>query len=789
MVRIAFLSVIAFGFESAICLAANDDFIASVTPILTRHCMQCHSGDEPKSDFDLSLLSPDFSENTASWNAVLDRLADGSMPPKDRPRLSAESRTTVTNWIAAGLSASQKQKMETEGRARLRRLNRIEYVNTIRELLGAEIDVEQLPEDGVAAGFDNVDTALDLSSALLESYLITIDTALDAVFVKGPSPERTQQHIDLVSLAKMMTKTNRPMPRFGISTRIHDDHIIFYSQAMASKPINEAQARKPGLYRFRFVANSVNVGRPMALLVYVGNYGMGVQGLFTRLVGMYDVNDTPTEIEFTIPLAMRETIRMVPYSIPNVYTEVPDDFSGPGLAMAAIEVDGPIIDTWPPAPTVRLLGNLEMERATIVDAENILRRFAKRAFRRPVDESELVPFFALVKSRMDNGYTFEAALRVGLKGILCSPNFLYLCATPGKLNDYDLASRLSYFLWSSAPDNALMKLADHGELGRPEVLKSEVERMLADSRSRAFTENFTGQWLSLRNLKATIPDKKLYPNFDEWLEYSMPQETYAFFEEILGRNHSVLEFIHSDWSILNERLAAHYDISDVQGSAFRIVKLPPDKHRGGVMTQASVLKVTANGTNTSPVVRGAWVLDHLLGTPAPPPPKDVPAIEPDIRGAKTIREQLTKHRQAESCAACHAMIDPPGNALENFDVIGGWREYYRVVPGEGRQQIKFVTYDGRKKGVGRGPDVDAADELSGGKKFSDVDSFKQLLLAEPDRFARGLTEKLLVYATGHRLEFSDREPVSAIVDEIKQNNYGLRTLIHAVVQSPTFRSK
>ena len=269
----------------------------------------------------------------------------------------------------------------------------------------------------------------------------------------------------------------------------------------------------------------------------------------------------------------------------------------------------------------------------------------------------------------------------------------------------------------------------------------------------------------------------------------MPRETYLFFEEILKDDRSVLEFVHSDWSMLNERLATLYGIPDVAGSAFRKVQLPAGSHRGGVLTQAAVLKVTANGTNTSPVVRGAWVLDHILGTPPPPPPKDVPAIEPDIRGAKTIREQLAKHRQIESCASCHKKIDPPGNALENFDVIGGWREFYRTIPGGGRKQVKITTAKGRSHGVGKGPNVDAADELSGGRKFADIDGFKKLLLDDPDQFARGLTEKLLVYATGHGLEFADREVVANILADVQPKNYGFRTLIHTIVQSPTFRSK
>jgi mono/diheme cytochrome c family protein len=769
--------------------AADAKFSATVAPVLKTYCVACHGGEKPKAELALDVLAPDFAKNGETWKGVVDRLADGSMPPKGKPRPTAAEQKAVADWVAAGLTSYQAGRTVADGRARLRRLNRVEYVNTLRDLLGADVDKEMLPDDGIASGFDNVDAALDLSSTLLEGYLETAAAALDDVFVKGSKPEMKKLHIDLVPLAKQITKTNRPMPRYGTSTVIRENEVVFFSAAQASKPLLETKATSRGLYRFRISANAVHHGKGMTLLIYAGNYGMGVQGLTTRAFGMHDVADAPTVVEFTERMDAKESISIFPYGMPNVYKEVADDYDGPGLAVQWVEVEGPIVETWPPAPTARLLGNVDIAEGTAADAKEILRRFVPRAFRRPVAAEELEPFIGLVNSRLERGYSFEAALRVGLTGVLCSPHFIYLSATPGQLNDFDLANRLSYFLWSSTPDDLLMELSAKGELGKPDVLRSQVERMLNDSKARALTENFTGQWLSLRNLMATIPDKKLYPDFDELLEFSMPRETYLFFEEVLKHDRSMLEFVHSDWTILNERLAALYGIPDVRGSAFRKVQLPSDSHRGGVLTHAAVLKVTANGTNTSPVVRGAWVLDHILGTPAPPPPKDVPAIEPDVRGAKTIREQLTKHRQIESCAACHAKIDPPGNALENFDVIGGWREFYRVVPGNGRQQVKISVGGGRVKGVGIGPNVDAGDEIAGGRKFGDVDGFKKIVLDNPDQLARGLTEKLLVYATGHGLEFADREAVANILSEVKPKNYGFRTLVHTIVQSPTFRSK
>ena len=765
------------------------DFDQAVAPVLKEHCLKCHSGDKPKGDFSLDGITSDFVKHGDIWKNVFEKVSDGSMPPKGKPQPSPEQRRAMGDWLLAGLTAQAKVETAANGRARIKRLNRVEYINTMRDLLGAEIDPEELPEDGIAAGFDVVDAALDVSSSLLGSYLETIDAALDHALHPGKRPETTTRRVDFPALGRQMTKQNKPLPRFGTSSIVTDKEVVFVSAAMIERPVIDAMSNTAGLHRFRLHGHTVNTGKPTTLLIYTGNYGRGVQGLLTRAMTMVDVPPTETTVEFTVPLLAKETISMSPYGLPNVYTDVNENNRLPGVAVQWIEVEGPLIEAWPPEPTKRLLGDLDLEKATAADAGKVLRAFAPRAFRRPVKDAELQPYLDLIRTRLDKGYSVAAALRVGLTGILCSPDFLYLSATPGRLDDFDLASRLSYFLWSTMPDDTLTDLATRGELGKPAVLRKQVERMLGDARAHRFTENFVGQWLSLRNLKATIPDRKVYPDFDEWLMHSMPQETHAFFEEILRNDRPVTEFLHADWAMLNERLAKLYGIPDVRGSEIRKVALPAGSHRGGVLTQAAVLKVTANGTNTSPVVRGAWVLDHLLGTPPPPPPKDVPAIEPDIRGAKTMREQLEKHRSIERCAGCHAKIDPLGNALENFDVIGGWREYYRLVPGSGRPKVMVPMHQGRENPVGKGPDVDAKDALPDGRAFASIDELNKHLLADPDQVARALTQKLLVYATGHRLEFADRQSVNDLVANLKANHYGFRTLIHELVQSPAFRTK
>jgi hypothetical protein len=333
----------------------------------------------------------------------------------------------------------------------------------------------------------------------------------------------------------------------------------------------------------------------------------------------------------------------------------------------------------------------------------------------------------------------------------------------------------------------LLAVARKGELAKPAVLHAQVERMLNSPRAHRFTENFAGQWLDLRKIDFTIPDPQLYSDFDYLLLWAMPLETQLFFEEVLRHDLSLLNFVDSDWTMVNERLARHYGIPGISGSSFQKVKLPAGSHRGGVMTQAAVLKVTADGTRTSPVLRGKWILERILGKPPAPPPPDVPAIEPDIRGATTIRQQLDKHRNTPACATCHIHIDPPGFALENFDPIGNWREFYRVSTRTPAGPVNLPYAGGRP--AYRGPDVEQGGQTPEGKAFKDIDDYKKILLEDKDQLARSLTQKLIVYATGADIQFADREVVEQIVARLRAKNYGLRTLLHEIVQSRVFLNK
>jgi hypothetical protein len=558
-----------------------------------------------------------------------------------------------------------------------------------------------------------------------------------------------------------------------------------------------------GLYRFRISASGFQSGgKPVTFRVGSTTRGGSMMGK-GGIVGYFDAPaDKPTVFEFIEYIEPRHTISILPYGLTgsNVVKKVgAEKWDGPGLAVQYVDVEGPLHETWPPPGHRRIFGDLPqapapiynfpkrvevVSKAPAADAERIIRSFARRAFRRAVTDEDVEPYITLVKAKLAEKQTFEQAVRVGLLAIMIAPDFLFLRESPGKLDDFALASRLSYFLWSTMPDDELLAVAEQKKLSQPDVLRQQVERMLRSPKAAAFTENFVGQWLSLRQIDDTEPSFLLYREFDHLLQVSMIRETELFFEEVLKNDLSLTNFVASDFSMLNGRLAKHYGIPGVDGSwDFRKVALPKDSHRGGVLTMASVLKVTADGTTTTPVRRGAWVMDRIVGKPPPEPPADVPSIQPDTRGATTIRELLAKHRSG-TCAACHAKFDFAGFALESFDVIGGYRERYRAL-GVG----PAVVVDGQRMHYGLAKKVDPSDVMPDGQRFENVDEFKQLLLKDKDQLARSLTEKLLLYATGGSLETADKPEVENIVRKIRDKNYGFRTLIHEIVQSKVFQTK
>jgi len=763
---------------------------------LIKHCQECHSGKKPKGDFSLDKLAPDFDNaaNRERWLAVLKRVQACEMPPKAKPRPAEKDIKALAGWIDAQAGAAQL----AHGRTVLRRLNRNEYQNTVRDLLGIEVDFqEMLPADTSANGFDNIGEAMHVSSFLMEKYVEAADTALGLAIANGPQPPVIKKRYSLKDQHQVKVTTENVF-------RVQDDTVVLFSSSpWQAVHIYQFYPPDRGRYRFRISASAIqSSAKPVTYCVSVAGKQMAGK---SGLIGYFDAPaQKPTVAEFVEFMEPRTTIHILPYGLPNAQTVHKigaDKYQGPGLAVQWVEIEGPLNDTWPPASHRRIFDDLAQKPAPVfnnskrvevasqnpeADAEIILRNFARRAFRRRVTDADVKPFVELVKRKLAAKQSFEKAVRVGLMAIMVSPDFLFLREKPGKLDDFALAARLSYFLWRTMPDEELLTLAEKGKLSQPQTLRCQVERMLKHTKAAAFTEDFVGQWLGLREIDSTEPSYLLYPEFDHMLKVSMIQETELFFAEVLKDDLSLTNFATSDFTMLNARLAKHYGIPGLDGFAFRKVTLPPGSHRGGVLTMASVLKVTANGTTTSPVTRGVWLMERILGTLPGKPPADVPSIEPDIRGATTIREQLAKHRQIASCASCHNKIDPPGFALESFDVIGGWREQYRTT-GDGDR--KDVLVDGRRMHYHMGLKIDPSDVMPDGSKFKNIDEFKQLLLNDKDQLARALAQKLLTYATGASLEATDKAEIEAIVKKDREKNYGFRALVHEIVQSRLFQTK
>jgi mono/diheme cytochrome c family protein len=768
-----------------------------VRPFLMRHCLGCHGIDKPKGDLRLDQLSLDFADKASRehWQKVLKRVQAGEMPPKEKPRPTAKEVQALADWINGRMTA----KGAAQGRVVMRRLNRVEYENTIHDLLGIDADLkEQLPPDGAADGFDNVGSALHTSSFLMEKYLDATDKALSLAIVNRPQPPAVKKRYLMKDQHQVKVSTER------VYRQIDDTTVCFSSSAWNAVWVSQFYPDREwlrGRYRFRISASAFQSdGKPVTFRVTLnGSQLSGKHGL----VGYFDAPaDKPTVFDFISYIEPRQTVSILPYGLAGantVHKEGADNWKGPGLAIQWVDIEGPLNDSWPPPSHRAIFGDLPQAKApirdqsdrvevvskdSVVDAERILRRYARKAFRRAVTDDDIKPFLALVRARLEEKKSFEQSVRVGLMAMLLSPEFLFLREKPGKLDDFALASRLSYFLWSTMPDDELLTLAEQNKLSQPDTLRQQVERMLKHPKAAAFTENFVGQWLSLRDIDFTEPSHLLYPEFDHMLKVSMIRETELFFDEVLTNDLSVTNFVASDFTMLNGRLGKHYGIPGIDGWEFRKMPLPKTSHRGGVLTMASVLKVTANGTYTSPVARGVFVLDRILGTPPSPPPEGVSALEPDIRGATTIREQLAKHRQVASCASCHAKIDPPGFALESFDVIGGWRDNYRTT-GNG----ETVTVDGRRMPYHKGKKVDPSDVMPDGQRFANIDEFRQVLLKDKDQLARAMAVRLVTYATGAAPEPGDKTEIEAIVRKVREKDYGLRTLVHEVVQSTMFRMK
>jgi hypothetical protein len=763
---------------------------------LQQHCVRCHGDETQESDlrFDNLAAPTAINKTTETWLRIAEAIEAGEMPPEDEPQPNNAEASQAVRQIHQSLARPTADKPVA-----LRRMNRREYENTMHDLLGIDVPLaDLLPEDGSVQGFDNVADGLSISAILMEQYLEAANVAFDAVIRRiKPLPAETRRAV----LMKNKDNIESVKGKKGGVIEVAESFVKF-SPGWPNARVDEAHPIEDGIYRCRIAVWPQDPGdRTLSVAIYVGVL-FGPDTL--KFIGIYDVTGNPQEpriIEFTTHIKQEHAIHILPRIWPEHVTWRDKHEKQPGVGIVWCETYGPLDQSFPSEAQKKLFGDFDrikmVEDKPIYmrhrkgvklhkvesetpreDAERIIRDLIPRAFRRPVSDAEMQPFVQLTLDRLDAWRSFEQAIRAGFTAVLCSPQFLLLNRDP-EVDDYAIASRLSYFLWSTLPDKELMQLAAAGKLRDPAVRIQQVERMVRDPRSERFVTNFTGQWLNLRDIDFTTPSDKLYPEYDPLLKEAMLSETNQFFTHILQEDLSVLNVVDSDFTFLNERLAQHYGIPDIKGHEhFQKVSLPAESIRGGVLTQASVLKVTANGTTTSPVIRGVWVMDKILGRPLPPPPPGVPAVEPDIRGATTIREQLEKHRSHESCARCHKRIDPPGFALEHFDAIGGERDWYRSL-GEGEKVSRKVAYM-------KGPEVETASQLADGRTFSDFREFRNRLLEDKDQIARAIATKLLIYGTGRPVSATDRATVDAIVENASHNDLGLRSMIHAVVESEWF---
>jgi len=781
--------------------------LPAIQPFLDQHCMDCHDREVKKGGLDLSALPTDAADAAAlkQWVRVFDRVTAGEMPPEKKPRPAAAEMETFLTGLCTDLSAKHAAQKGTV----LRRLNRREYQNTIHDLLGVSVNImDMLPEDGRALGFDNIGEALGVSAIQMQRYMEAAEVALNTALLTDVRPETKQQRYSY----------DTPENAGNFKEQWHkldDGAVVFFNDGGFPRTVLPGfNAKAAGTYRVRITGYGYQSEAPVAFAFIVGAFSFNRGG--DTLIHSY--HELPcgaaSIVEITLPLLRGDGIKISPQRVsgPNGTSprkNGPANYKGEGLTIQHVEIEGPILDQWPPRGQTLLLGEAKVREVPPVnpkmrnqrgfkptfvadssnptaDARLTLPVFLSQAFRRPVTAADAEPYLALFDAEFVLSQDYLIAMRTAAIAALCSPEFLYLKEPVGKLDDYALAARLSYFLVRTTPDAELLKLASAKQLSQPAVLRAQTERLLTSAGLERFITDFTDGWLNLREIDFTTPDKALYPEFDHTLQHSMLRETRVFIAELIKNNLSVANFIQSDFAMLNGPLAEHYAIAGVSGQAMRKVNLPPDSKRGGLLTHGSILKVSANGTSTSPVIRGVWVLERLLGiTPAPPPP-GTPGVEPDTRGAKTIREILDKHRTLESCNGCHRMIDPPGFALESYDVIGGWRDRFRSL-GEG--EFVKTEIEGRRVRYKLGPPVDAAGQLPTGQLFKDFSEFQKLMLAAQDRVAKCVIEKLLIFATGREMGFSDRSEIARLVTESKAKNHGLRDLLHLVVQSPIFLSK
>lgn len=855
------------------------------TTFLQSYCYECHDEDVKKGDLDLVDLADNLGDpaNFGIWQKVHDRLQAGEMPPPEKAtKMSDTQLQQFLSKLNQDLYSTDLTRQRKEGRVPMRRLNRKEYEDTLRDLFdmpGLQVK-EKLPEDGLIDGFDKGSAALDISSVQLRKYVEAADFVLDEAIAHEAKPMLfTKRFRRIGGLAQLFEATfpiydgkvdlewiESVYPRPGSGKKgmgLRDKQkfletmdtlaLLTHVRPSWNAEVENFSPFHSGFYKlktrvwsyFHKVGEMKPGKRPQSLCLSADG----------RLLAYLDAPSMqPTEHEVTVWINAGERLQLNPANLWGNFNRA-YNYEGHCVCVDYVDIEGPLHEEWPPKSHQRLFGDLPLTKLPYVrdgvyprqppkvirmpgsrpnhtdgdefkkgqpvwtaaaarpldDAQMLLVDFLPLLFRRPVDEEEVNIYADIARKLILEGAFFEDAMRAAYRVAMCSPDFLFLQEPPGQVspNDpmalppYAVATRLSYFLWNSAPDDELTTAADKNRI-HGKFMKEQVDRLLADSRSDRFVNDFLDQWLDLRDINFTSPDRKLYPEFRNDLRDAMVAETRSYFREMIDKDLGARYLIDSDFLMINQRLAELYEVPNVVGAQIRRVAKPNGSPRGGFLTQASVLKVTANGTTTSPVLRGVWVLDRILGRHPEPPPPNIPAVDPDVRGTTTIREQLDKHRNEPVCASCHQHIDPPGFALESFDVIGRWREQYRF-PGEkvddpadrkGDDPIDahFIGalphhWKHLYNNVRLGLPVDSTGQLPTGEKFSNIMEMKQLLLRDEEALARNLVNRLVLYATGAPVSFADRREVEKILSKTKDSSYGLRSILHEIAQSSFLRKK
>jgi len=756
------------------CLVAGD-----VGPLLKASCGKCHGAKKQNAhlNFEAPLADP------KDWFRVLDQVEAGLMPPPEEPQPSAADRKAIAAWIRGELTDQLAAAQRREGRAKLRRLSKSEYSDTLYDLFGMRPGMDSLPLDGRVDGYDKVAAALPLTSDGSLGYLSTAEELLkrwmlkpipkEAGVIRSPSRESEQSAGHLLVLG--------------------EGTVVSFNSDVNSGPFKNFSARVPGVHHVKASVYGYQTDKPLPFGFYAGSTWSYPQHL--ELIGILEAPPGKASVlETDLYFRAGDGVRLIPFGlgVPVPKNAQASQCKAPGLAVKGIEAEEPkrplgidrfLTADFPKGLAEEMRGPVGLKTLKSATRDEFLKsmtstfkRIGARFFRRDLTSTELTQIVTELAKQVDAGTPLTDAFGAGVLDLMTSPDFFCVIESPGVLSDFQLATRLSLFLWNAAPDDLLLDLARKGRLKDPKLLREQTDRLLNDPRSDRFIKGFTDQWLGLHAINDTSPDSRLYPEYgrNELLKHSSVWEVQGTFRLMLKENQGVRSFVDPRWALVNEPLAKHYGLPDVTGSELRKVSLPEGSTIGGLWTQSAVMKVTANGTATSPVKRGVWVARRLLGISVPPPPPNINPVEPDVRGAKTLREQLALHRANPSCASCHARFDPYGFALESFDVTGSFRKSYRVANGDTWRE---------------GLPVDCTGETPDGKSFSGVSELRKLLAANPEQLAQGVVRHLVTYATGAPATMIDQRSIDAIVKSAQADDYGLRSLLHALVQSDLFRTK